>query len=239
MILDVGSKLIENYSEFVSSMKEYHIKRVNELGRPDNFPNVMASLRLLIIASSSLILSRFDRTLRKMRLNTLINDMNRYRAKNIGAREMIVVAKRQGDPITNTGMEKLRFLATGSPKLRYILHTIHTYVLPSTVDQQPRKLLITEDVPLNAFFYESVCNFCYVNTEVLHAGLSDSDRVNLVKRFNDPKDDLLILIIMYQVSAQGVNLNPCCCRVIITTPAINAPSEIQAWSRVIRVSPMI
>ena len=58
---------------------------------------------------------------------------------------------------------------------------------------------------------------------MLNAGLTDLERVNLVKRFNDPKDSLLILIIMYQVSsAHGVNLDRCCCRVLVATLAINA-----------------
>ena len=80
-------------------------------------------------------------------------------------------------------------------------------MLPHTITDKPRKLLITGDVPLNAFFWDSVCNFAYVETEVLNARLTDLERVNLVKRFNDPKYFLLILIIMYQVSAQGVNLD--------------------------------
>lgn len=76
----------------------------------------------------------------------------------------------------------------------------------------------------------------YVKTEVLHADLNDSERIALVKRFNDSSNPLLVLVIMYQISAQWVNLDACCSRAIIATPATNAPSEIQAWSRIIRIS---
>lgn len=219
----------------MAAMKEYRSRKSDEDGKRESFPNVMASLRQLTIASASLILGRFDRTLRQMGFNTLVDDLNHFRAKNLGTREILALAKREGDAETNTGLEKLRFLTYGSPKLRFILHHIHTYVVPQVAQDQSPKLLITEDVPLNAFFFESVLNMIYIETEVMHAALSEAERINLVKRFNDSNDSLLVLIITYQVSAQGVNLDSCCCRALVTTPAINAPSEIQAWSRLIRV----
>lgn len=192
----------------------------------NKFPNVMAPLRYLTIASCSLLLSRFDRTLRKIQLNTLMNDMNRFRAENITAIEILSIVKRPKGPNTETGFEKLQFLAFDAPKLRYIFHEIHTYVLPHTIKENGRKFLITEDVPLNASYLKCVCNMIYVKIKVLHAALTDVERINLVKRFNNPKDNLMIIIIMYQVSAQRVNLDPCCCRAIVDTPAVNAPSEM-------------
>lgn len=74
---------------------------------------------------------------------------------------------------------------------------------------------------------------------MLHVSLSDTEPVQLVLRFNDPKDELWVLVIMSQVPAQGVNLDACYCRVIIGTPAVNALSEVQAWSRVIWVGTTI
>ena len=97
------------------------------------------------------------------------------------------------------------------------------------------KLLLTEDVPLCAQFWKMVLNLIYVKTAVLHAGLSDPERVELVDRFNSPEDGLLILIIMRSVSSQGVNLDRCCSRVLVVTNAVNAPLEYQSWGRFIRV----
>ena len=228
--------------EFVLAIKDWKGKKTEKpqitaikKAGADNFPHIIAPLRHLTLASASLLLSRLDRMLRKIGHNTLVNDINRFRAKGVTAHHIINLVKREGDSDVTTGSEKLKFLTYGSPTMKSILYQIHTYVLPHIVTEKPRKLLITEDVALKAFFWDSVCNFAYVETEVLHAGLTDLERVNLVKRFSDPKDSLLILIIMYQVSAQGVNLDRCCCRVLVATPAINTPSEIQAWSRVIRV----
>lgn len=87
---------------------------------------------------------------------------------------------------------------------------------------------------LSTLFFERVSNLVYVETEVLHAGLNDTERVEPVKRFNDLSDLLTFLIIMYQVKAQGVNRDRYYARAIVATPAINAPSEIQTWSRIIR-----
>lgn len=50
-------------------------------------------------------------------------------------------------------------------------------------------------------------NLVYVESAVLHAGLSDPERVELVARFNDPEDSLMVLIITHSVSSQDVNLD--------------------------------
>ena len=202
----------------------------------EHFPHITAPLRHLTIASASVLLSRFDRMLRKIHRNTLVEDLTMFRQQGISAHHLIFLTRRAGEPSPTTGLTKLQSLCFGSPTLRYILHQLRTYVLPTDFNAPPKKLLITEDVPLNAWFWEVACNFVYVEAEVLHAGLTDHERVALVRRFNDSTDSLTVLIIMYQVSAQGVNLDACCARAVVATPAINAPSEIQGWSRIIRVS---
>lgn len=47
----------------------------------------------------------------------------------------------------------------------------------------------------------------HLKVKLLHTGLNDSERIKLVKRFNDPTNSLTILIIMHQVSAQGIKLD--------------------------------
>lgn len=80
---------------------------------------------------------------------------------------------------------------------------------------------------MNSYFLEVVCKLIYVEAEVLHANLSDLERVNLVNRFNNPGDTLIVLIIIYQVSFQGVNLDNCCCRVVVAMSALNAPPRFR------------
>lgn len=74
----------------------------------------------------------------------------------------------------------------------------------------------------------TVCELVDVDVEVLHAGLSSQESVDLIKRLDGPNDLFLKLIIMYQSSIQGANLDTCCSRVLVATSAINAFMEIHA-----------
>ena len=171
--------------------------------------------------------------MRSVGYNTLVRDMQIFRAQGRTVDWIINMTAKEGDPSTETRLEKLRFLAEGSPTFRFILSQIRDYVL--STGQKPNKLIITEDTPLTAWYWEVVLNFLYIETEVLHSGLTNPERWALVKKFNDEKSSLRILILMYNVGAQGINLDPCCPRVLVATAAINASLEIQAWGRVIRV----
>jgi hypothetical protein len=46
-----------------------------------------------------------------------------------------------------------------------------------------------------------------IEQNLFHAGLSNEERTSMIERISDPQSSLLVLIIMYQVSAQGVNLD--------------------------------
>ena len=236
------------YSEYVNAMRDWANKNAKkgkttmEISGPGtnrwgsaHFSAITGPLRWLTMVSASVLLNRFNRTLWRLRFNTLVNDMNRFWVKGLNAHHFIDIVKREGDPLTITELEKLQFLTYGSLTLTYIFYQLHTYVLPRTSTEKPRKLLVTEDIILTAWFWSECCKLTYVEAEVLHAGLMNLKWINLFKRFNDFNDSLIILIIMYQVSAQGVNLNTCCSQVLVATPGINAPVKIQACGRVIRV----
>lgn len=161
----------------------------------------MAFLRHLTLASFSLIVSCLDRTCCKLGLNTLVHTIDQFCFKHLTAHEIVSFVVCRGDLPCRTRFEKLYFMTYGSPKLWFILKKINHYCLLSGPSNKSRKLLITEDIPVNAFFIELTCKLAYIQIEILHAGLTDIERVNLVKRFNNPKDSLLVLVIMYQVSA--------------------------------------
>ena len=200
-----------------------------------NFAPTTAPLRRLSITAKSTKLARLDLLMRGLGYNTLVKDMEGYRAKGLAVDWLIQMTARDEDIEANsTRLNKLCFLAEGSPTLRYIIYQLRDYVLGADSSQQ-RKLLITEDIPLVAWFWEMVCRYLYIETEVLHSGLNNEARWNLVQSFNDVNSPLKVLVLMYNVGAQGVNLDQCCCRVLVATAAINASLEIQAWGRVIRV----
>lgn len=70
-------------------------------------------------------------------------------------------------------------------------------------------------------------NLMYIETQVLHNALTDAERVRLVERFKNP-NDLLVLIIMYQISSQGMNMDQCYNWVIVAIPAIKIRLNIAA-----------
>jgi hypothetical protein len=232
----VGSLLTLFIREYAEAMRSwFNSEKERKLGEPKSFPAIMAPLRRLTVAASSVLLDRFETTLRACGRTGLVGDMSVLREKGFTAHNLVPMVKRPGDPETQTGVEYLRFLTFGSPKLRFILYQIHTYVLPASSSGQYQKLMLTEAVPLSAHFWELVCNLTYVETAVLHSGLNEQERINLISRFNDPASNLMVLIIMYNVNAQGANLDGACNRGIVVTTAINAPLETQAYCRIIRV----
>jgi hypothetical protein len=231
--------MLTSLREFNLTFKKWRSSDFNKLNLEnfiDIFSHVMRSLKHLTIANCSLLLFRLYRMFKSIDRNTLMNDITLFRIKELFAHHIVNLVRRENDLISKTNLKKLRFLLYDVLTLRYIMHQIHIYVLLHKEIDMRRKLLITKNISLNAFFMKNVCNFIYVKTEILHAKLIDIERVNLINRFNDSNDSLLILIIMYQMSAQDVNLNKCCFRAIVTISAINVFFEIQTWSRVIRVN---
>jgi hypothetical protein len=186
--------------------------------------------------AASTHLDRFENMLTYAGRSGLIRDMSILRDKGFNAFDMVPLLRRPGENSKLvTGVDYLSYLCRGSPKLRFILDQISSYVLPQKVGGQYNKLLLTEDILLMAFFFELVLNITYVETAVLHSALTDNERVSLIKRFNNNEDLLRIFIIMYLVNAAGANLDPAYCRVIVVTSTTNYTIESQAYSRVVRV----
>src|SRR5437762_1012200 len=109
----------------------------------------------------------------------------KFRNMNLTAHHFIDIVKSPGDSPTNTGLEKLRFLAYGSPALRYILSQIRDYSLPTKANGTYGKLLITEDIPNLAWFWELVLRSLYIDSAVLHANLDSNEREVLQDRFDE------------------------------------------------------
>ncbi|KAK8183875.1 hypothetical protein BC567DRAFT_206054 [Phyllosticta citribraziliensis] len=74
------------------------------------------------------------------------------------------------------------------------------------------------------------------DARVLHADLDTAERDALVKDFNDPNRGPQVLILLYNVSSQGVNMHKACSDALVTSSGINASAEVQAWGRLIRIA---
>jgi hypothetical protein len=231
--------MLTSLKEFNLTFKKWKSNDFNKFNFEnfiDIFSHVMSSLKHFTIVNCSFLLFRLDRMFKNIDRNTLMNDITLLKIKELFAHHIVNLVRRERNLIPKTNLKKWKFLLYDVLTLRYIMHQIHIYVLSHKEIDMKRKLLITKNIFFNAFFMKNVCNLIYVKTEILHAKLIDIERVNLINRFNDSNDNLLILIIMYQMSVQNVNLNTCCFRAIVTISAINVFFEIQTWSRVIRVN---
>lgn len=114
-------------------------------------------------------------------LNTRVEFMDLMRAAGFGAEALAVMTYQQGDPIYDTRDGLLGFLTDGSPKLRLLFHQVH-----DTCYVKGRKLLVVEDVPICAKFYEDSLRAAWVHAEVLQSKLSHKERQKLIDDFNDP-----------------------------------------------------
>ena len=129
-VLDINTKVMPSgpLAKFVS--------------KPMLYP--VAALRELAIISCSTKLARHYYQLKAARLNTKEAFMNQLRDKGLGADLLAVVTYERGDPTYET-RDGLAFLTDGSPKLRLLFTTIYDVCFI-----EETKLLVTEDVPLNA-----------------------------------------------------------------------------------------
>jgi hypothetical protein len=220
--------------QYVEFLKEYVIK-LNNTVIFKNFSNIMTFLRKLIIVTSFVFLDWFDKTFIKLNKTSLIENMIVLKNKDFNAHHFIDMIKRIDDFVTNIDLKKIKFISFKSSSLRYIFHQINIYVLFSTIFHKRRKLFLCKNVSLSAQFWKMFINLIYVETTVLHADLNDQKRVNLMKRFNDQNDELIILIIMYAVFAQKMNLNKCCNKILIVINVINISQKWQDWKKVLRI----
>ncbi|OJD38094.1 dna repair [Diplodia corticola] len=220
------------YAEALETPVLNKTKKSRARDSDNRFPPIVRAVRRLNIVASSTLVSRLDLSMSNKGFDTLVEDMRGYRSKDHDIDWFIRETRRPGDitPIT-TRRERLKYLCWGSPKLRLLLRQVRDVVL-----HQKSKLLVTEDTPIVAWFFELVLQFFHVKTYVLHSDLSSNDRRELIQNFNSKESDLSCLIIMYGVPSLGINMHGAAHHAFVATGAINAGMEMQAWGRLVRIS---
>ena len=171
----------------------------------------------------------------KLNLSINVKSMSQYNFSNYDAEWLIKQTLRPDDILSQSRRDQIKFLVFNSLILCYILSQVQDYILLSD-NFRPWKIIVTENTPLVAWFYEQVLNHLHIDMKVLTAYLKADERKKVVNNFTDSASSLLILIVMYAVSAQRLNLNSCCTQVLMTSSAVNVAAEVQAWGRVLWVS---
>ena len=131
-------------------------------------------------------------------------------------------------------LSRIKAIAFGFPVLRGIFAYIQHHFIGQ---KETGKLLLTEDVPLNALFWELALNMLLFPTTSLHAGLNSNARQNLRDESNaiNPTNPR-VMITSYHITAFGTNTQKHYSRVLVVTPAVNQGVENQVSARPIRVS---
>ncbi|ELR04658.1 hypothetical protein GMDG_01517 [Pseudogymnoascus destructans 20631-21] len=232
---------VKDYEEGLEIWANQKQSRINPTAEVKSFPCITGPLRAMTVNAVSTILSRFHDTLdntkvRKKRLDDTVATINVLRAQGFTGLQLAHATMRKGDQVIKDAANLIHHLTFGSLKMRWILKDVMDHCVKRRPDGGRNKLLCSEDIPVSAWFIETVLKSIYIRAEVLHAGLNDLQRIALIQEFNDPQSDLVVLVMMYQVSSQGANLDGACHRVCSVTTAINLPSELQVHYRPIRVS---
>ena len=199
-----------------------------QIKKPKAFP--VAPLRELAITSCSTKLARLHYQLKNAGLNSRVAFMNRLREKGLGADFLAVMTYEAGDPPYKSRDDLLRFLTHGSPKLRALFSMVNKICYG-----EKDKLLVVEDVPLNAKFYEDSLRAAWVHVEVLHSKLTHKQRQKLIDDFNDSKSSLQVLVVMNEVSSQGLNLQRASSNTVTMIPGKRIGPQIQTENRILRV----
>ncbi|ELR08416.1 hypothetical protein GMDG_08637 [Pseudogymnoascus destructans 20631-21] len=232
---------VKDYEEGLEIWANQKQSRIDPTAEVKSFPCITGPLRAMTVNAVSTILSQFHDTLdntkvRKKRLDDTVATINVLRAQGFTGLQLAHATVRKGDRVIKDAADLIHHLTFGSPKMRWILKDVMDHCVKRRPDGGRNKLLCSEDIPVSAWFIETVLKSIYIRAEVLHAGLNDLQRIALIQEFNDPQSDLVVLVMMYQVSSQGANLDGACHRVCSVTTAINLPSELQVHYRPIRVS---
>ncbi|ELR07180.1 hypothetical protein GMDG_08307 [Pseudogymnoascus destructans 20631-21] len=232
---------VKDYEEGLEIWANQKQSRIDPTAEVKSFPCITGPLRAMTVNAVSTILSRFHDTLdntkvRKKRLDDTVATISILRAQGFTGLQLAHATVRKGDRVIKDAADLIHHLTFVSPKMRWILKYVMDHCLKRRPDGGRNKLLCSEDIPVSAWFIETVLKSIYIRAEVLHAGLNDLQRIALIQEFNEPQSDLVVLVMMYQVSSQGANLDGACHRVCSVTTAINLPSELQVHYRPIRVS---
>lgn len=105
--------------------------------------------------------------------------------------------------------------------LRGLVHEVFRHIKESP----PSKLLITEMVPLLAWWWDLTLNVLVVKTTTFHSALAAAGRDKMIVVFSVPDDDLRAMVLPYDVSALGVNLQGDYSKIIVMSCAKNQGTE--------------
>lgn len=171
-------------------------------------------MKNMAIATSSARLARFNKYLGDINYHSKVDAIQSRRRHNLSVETFLELTN--GNAPQPDGREsrlqRLKRLVDGPPKFREILHHIRHNVLPGLADNSYtfNKLLIAEEYPLVAWYWELVLNFLLIPTQAMHPSFRNKERSSVFQAITTKATDLnhlSVCILMYTVNTSGVNLS--------------------------------
>jgi hypothetical protein len=197
-------------------------------------------LRKLAIANFATKMARLNAVMEHANGNTHVATLNAWRDRGFEADFIQDLTRGEGEPKATTARELLTFLCTGSPAARLAFQEILSAKSLEKLDKarykHHQKLIIAEIIPGNALYLQILLRCALIDARVMHAGMSNRAKGDLVDLFNDPNSTFKVMIMMYDVGAVGLNLHIACDRVLCASIAKSRAQEAQVGGRALRVS---
>jgi hypothetical protein len=225
---------IELLIDYLQAVKEW----VGEVDEKEGRKHWLEIQRLFQIATSSMDVYHINDILVNNNYSTKSDDIAKMRSNGVTFLRLsqFLIPSKEAKPATLIGFLKLA--VRNSPILRYALHYIAENILTREQNGPIKKLLIVEQTPAIAFYYEVVLQLLGFECCCMHAQLPTEERQALVDSFNSSANDSCQLLIQpYTVGFVGTNLHKSCSRVLVTSYAYSLPVQWQAIHRIIRVRP--
>ncbi|GAB1199547.1 hypothetical protein APSETT444_008897 [Aspergillus pseudonomiae] len=124
----------------------------------------------------------------------------------------------------------LEYLLKGSPKMRAMLPVLRDQVIV-----HGEKAIVWTQFPAEQIYVAAILKEANIDAEVFHAGLTRDERMNLVERFTQKRDECMVLICTYNVNAAGINLQNLCRNVHLLSVGLSKSIINQAIGRVSRL----
>ncbi|KAI8959314.1 SNF2 family N-terminal domain-containing protein [Daldinia sp. FL1419] len=227
------------YQEIHVDLLMDYINAVSSWGKTqdaEDLKPVMGLYRSFQLAAASLDVYRLDKLFDLNNFGTKSTDVHAMRKSNINFMHLAPFLLEGHDEKPEVALDYVKLAVRKSPILRYILYYVKENVLGRNAKGKIKKLLITEQNPMLAYYYELVLQFLLIHCRTLHSGLSHEERRELVADFNsDSEHSCQVLIQMYTVGFAGSNLHKNCSQVLVASQAYSLAVQSQAVHRVIRV----
>jgi hypothetical protein len=173
----------------------------------------------------------------------MVKTLDTYRAQDWTADDIV-------DCMTppKTALGCATFMMDVSLMLRGLVYDIHIHLKNNLLGSRSRaaehprnpcspctKILVTEKLPLLAWWWDLTLNLLGYETVTSNSALTPAERDQLVARFNDSKNQMKAMVLSYDVGALGVNLQADCPKVVFMTSAKNQGIETRLICRPVRV----